>query len=127
MTFEETICWYLEQSYNAGVNQLDVDLEVKAKKLLNEITSGITNQERQKLREFKRSHNKKSTASDLKLRYDYRPDGSVYGLQLYCTPNAGHGFKPIARFHPEFVDVIANAERIVTLWNEAKPVPDFVL
>jgi len=54
----------------------------------------------------------------LKLKKNYRSDGSLYEILLYCDPNSGHGWKPIARFYPEFTDAEENAEKIVRLWNK---------
>jgi len=55
---------------------------------------------------------------NLKLKKNYRSDGSLYEILLYCEPNSGHGWKPIARFYPEFTDAEENAERIIKLWNK---------
>jgi len=54
----------------------------------------------------------------LKLKKSFRRDGSVYEILLYCEPNSGHGYTPIAKFCYEFVDAEQNAEWIVKLWND---------
>jgi hypothetical protein len=79
---------------------------------------------KKKLREYKKGHNKESSKAKLKLHYEQRPDGSVYGIKLYTEPNDGHGYTPIAHFYTEFVDGIANAERIVKLWNANRLIPE---
>jgi hypothetical protein len=58
------------------------------------------------------------TQAQLKLKIHTRSDGSIYEMLLYTEPNAGHGWKPIARFYPEFTDALPNAEHIVALWND---------
>ncbi len=56
---------------------------------------------------------------ELKLKKNYHGDGRLYEILLYCEPNSGHGWKPIAKFYHEFTDAEKNAERIVELWNDS--------
>ena len=88
---------------------------------VDRLVEAVRKETQEIIRKHKKGHNEERTKANLKLRYQTRQNGSVSGLELYCEPNSGHGYRPIATFHPEFVDVIANAERIVELWNRQSP------